>query len=319
MVCSCDYKNETDNMVIEDMNINKNINIVAEKNSHDITQIKKFLLKATEEKHKLIKAIYNELSEDNSIIGKTEEGLTIMKSDIDYARISAMTPYYSKKMIVDEMRKYGIIVDNNNIGIIVGADGEMINEIKDKSRVDIISESNNEVLIEVQLFEESEEEYWISQIVLEVNNDNYKVQDIKELDYISDKEIVSSSNLEKYPVSNAFDFDIDTSWAEAKNQEGVGEWINIKFNNVESIHGIDILNGYSGSEELYYANNRVKKIKIEFYDGYVIEKELEDQIPFILQRIDFERRESDYIKITVLDIYKGNKYNDTCISEIRIF
>ncbi|MCT4597251.1 MAG: hypothetical protein N4A50_05160 [Vallitalea sp.] len=122
-------------MVIEDININENINIVTEKNSHDITQIKKFLLKATEEKHKLIKAIHNQLSKDNSIIGKTEEGLIIMESDIDYARISAITPYYSKKMIVDELRKYDIIVDNNNIEIIVGADGEIINEIKDKSKV----------------------------------------------------------------------------------------------------------------------------------------------------------------------------------------
>ena len=50
-----------------------------------------------------------------------------------------------------------------------------------------------------------------------------------------------------------------------------------------------------------------------------IEKSLEDGI-FDYQIIDFEKViDVKNIIITILEVYPGNKYNDTCISEIKIY
>ncbi|QUH29245.1 hypothetical protein [Vallitalea guaymasensis] len=56
-----------------------------------------------------------------------------------------------------------------------------------------------------------------------------------------------------------------------------------------------------------------------FSHGYSVDKELKNDYPVMMQRVDFERRESDLIKITILEVYNEDKYDDKCIAELRIF
>ena len=62
-------------------------------------------------------------------------------------------------------------------------------------------------------------------------------------------------------------------------------------------------------------NNRVKKLKIIFSDERYQIADLKDVNNF--QRILIDRDSpTKFIKLEILEVYKGSKFNDTCISEI---
>jgi Tol biopolymer transport system component len=137
------------------------------------------------------------------------------------------------------------------------------------------------------------------------------------------------NNAYEYDAGLAMDGDDGTAWVEGANGNGFGEWLKLSFTEIQdnwdskeidrAITGISMINGYSKSSDVYYQNNRIKKIKIEFSDGSSIIRELKDGV-LGLQKIDFTKTIiTKYVKITVLETYKGKKFNDTCISEIRVF
>ncbi len=72
---------------------------------------------------------------------------------------------------------------------------------------------------------------------------------------------------------------------------------------------------------IYYANSRPKDITISFSDGTSVAKTLEDvfdKANYIYQDVDFGGiKMTDYIKITIDSIYRGTKWNDCCITEIK--
>ena len=68
---------------------------------------------------------------------------------------------------------------------------------------------------------------------------------------------------------------------------------------------------------LYAENSRPKDILIELGDGTLIQHTLDDgmgwqSIPLL------EPFSTSYVKITILSVYRGSKYTDTCISEISL-
>ncbi|HQQ22856.1 MAG TPA: hypothetical protein PLH15_03345 [Spirochaetota bacterium] len=119
------------------------------------------------------------------------------------------------------------------------------------------------------------------------------------------------------------------------------------------INKIGIINGYSKDKDTFKSNNRVKKIRItynyrlgedeiegrnsnpkekvlgslgisEFNDQELRYKEkilgeylLKDKMEMQYIQLD-EPLLASYIKITILDVYKGEKFNDTCISEVKV-
>lgn len=122
-----------------------------------------------------------------------------------------------------------------------------------------------------------------------------------------------------YKPQNVLDSELKTSWVEGVDGSGIGEWIQLETDNEQGVSGFNIINGYASSKEFYYKNNRVKKIRIELSDGTLIEKSLEDNV-IELQTVDFGRKVlCNSIKITILDTYNGEKYDDTCIAEIKLF
>ena len=128
---------------------------------------------------------------------------------------------------------------------------------------------------------------------------------------------------------------------------GIGEWI--KFSNtyikkngekskaVESLSGIALITGNIESKKSYYSNNRPKKIKIEFSNGKSKIIHLKDTYfdyssPDAEQAFGgdgfmpdyqvffFDNRKVDttFVKITILDIYKGRTTNNTYIWNIKV-
>jgi hypothetical protein len=109
-------------------------------------------------------------------------------------------------------------------------------------------------------------------------------------------------------------------WVEGVPGDGIGEWIELSIkNNGIPMSSLYIVNGFVSfnNPSLFEKNSRVSKIKIESHDGLLNEVYILKDIPDIQEiRLPFPIKTSIKLKITILDIYKGNKWEDTCVSMI---
>lgn len=121
-----------------------------------------------------------------------------------------------------------------------------------------------------------------------------------------------------YTIQNAFDGNPATAYVEDTDDDLLFISVyNKKFKNVTCM---SLINGYSGNEDLYFKNNRVKKIgdyyissegsKRVYSDKYA---NIED-IPNKKQIVKFD----DSI-FAVTELYNGTKYSDTCLSELDFY
>lgn len=120
-----------------------------------------------------------------------------------------------------------------------------------------------------------------------------------------------------YSPSNVLDNNLDTAWVEGNDDYGINEWIELKNQNEEKIQKILLRNGFQESDESYNNNSRIKKLKITFSDNSSIIKDIADSNDEILIDLDKIVTTSS-IKFTILDVYPGSKYKDTCITEIKV-
>jgi len=140
------------------------------------------------------------------------------------------------------------------------------------------------------------------------------------------KPLIDEKDTFKYTIQNAFDKNPATSYVEDtdddlmyisfglsyKNSKGKPEMVNNK--------KIAIINGYAKNYDLYKNSNRVKEINGDIYsNGELLFKHKEtlflDDFKFDYQVFDWEPRES----FSVQNIYKGSKFNDTCIAEVDFY
>ena len=101
-------------------------------------------------------------------------------------------------------------------------------------------------------------------------------------------------------------------WVEGVKGYGINETISIEFNN--PVYGFSILNGYADVQnmKLFKENGRVKKLKVEDLTNKLeYTMNFEDKVYFNYLELS---KPSKSIKLTILDVYKGTKYQDTCIS-----
>jgi len=128
----------------------------------------------------------------------------------------------------------------------------------------------------------------------------------------------SSSLFDKngtYLPENLLDNNPATCWVEAGEGDGCGEEIILTLNKNTSIKSIAIRNGY-GKPEFWQANNRVKEIEVASENSSFIAtlKDLPDE-QTITPPSDFK---CTRILFRIKSVYKGSKFNDTALSEIKI-
>ena len=143
--------------------------------------------------------------------------------------------------------------------------------------------------------------------------------------YKDEYSVNSSSYLvEKTTKYDGQNFYVDNSlllpWVENKNDEGIGEWIEFEIKESTDIDAFLISNGYVNFEKpyLFQANNRVKKIRIQSQDNDIdFTVILKDTSQF--QEVKLPKTLSSgkkIIRFIIEEVYKGNKWNDTCINRI---
>lgn len=154
------------------------------------------------------------------------------------------------------------------------------------------------------------------------------------------KNISVSSQLKgNYSKENLLDGNFATAWVEGKADNGVNEQIVIDLDDYK-LAAIGIVAGYAKNGQVYWANNRVKKVRIEREvvnggDPTKTSVETEEKLLKDLSVLETPDKNNffkvlnlvgDYggyvevrkVTITILDTYNGTKYNDTCISEILL-
>ncbi len=166
-----------------------------------------------------------------------------------------------------------------------------------------------------------------------------------------------SENKRKYLASNAIDNNLLTAWCEGVKGSGIGETFEVKFSPTAGV-GISVFSGIGVSKKLYNDNNKIKeyeaiitfkngrqeKIKGKFDDdlcGFGDERECYDiienekKVDSCIKRLksqcyynNYNQSGQIYLKkpqcitkfqLKIISVYKGNKYDDTCISELNIF
>ena len=137
---------------------------------------------------------------------------------------------------------------------------------------------------------------------------------------IDDIELSSSLSLEnnESSVKALLDNRLDTMWIEGAPGNGIGEYLNIVFDEAHAMNGVEIYHGNRVRPDIYEKYNRIKKVRLIFSDGTTKEYELQDSF-FESSKIEFvEPVTTTMVKIEILDVYQGTTYKDTCISEILI-
>jgi hypothetical protein len=133
---------------------------------------------------------------------------------------------------------------------------------------------------------------------------------------------VSSQLIEKNRPSDAYqaghliDGKDATCWAEGADGPGIGEWFQFGFDTPKSLKAFKIIAGYTKTDAIYRANNRVKQVKVVFSDGATQVVDLADT--YGPQRVLIDRdKPTRSVRFIIMDVYKGARYQDTCVSEIE--
>ncbi len=126
------------------------------------------------------------------------------------------------------------------------------------------------------------------------------------------------NNPGRYSPNKLFDSDPLTSWVAAGNSSGIGAELNIRFSKSISIDTIEVMPGYF--DAIYWEkNNRIRYIKF-WIDGAEYGIPFEDVMEAQRFSIDYDRPITlDRISFIIDSIYKGSKWNDTCIAEIAFY
>lgn len=116
----------------------------------------------------------------------------------------------------------------------------------------------------------------------------------------------------------AIDNDWATCWAEGADGFGIGEWIKVFWLTKEVPAYIALVPGWAKTKARWENNPRVKEVEIVLSNGYRKSGKFEDlrQLQFV--KLDYDRP-AEWAQIFIRAVYEGKKFQDTSISEIKVF
>jgi hypothetical protein len=148
---------------------------------------------------------------------------------------------------------------------------------------------------------------------------------------------------DRYTVDKAFDGNLDTAWVEGVDGPGKGEVISFLL--PHNVRGIEIFGGF-GEQRYYLPNNRVKKailrllllrldaterayiywteeldrLELDFDDTPRFQTFLlnTEAIPAAVEYGYPQKKDMLFAVLEITEVYPGTRWDDTCISEIKI-
>jgi hypothetical protein len=142
---------------------------------------------------------------------------------------------------------------------------------------------------------------------------------------LSTTSTLKSQGKNTYGSENMDDGERQTAWVEGVNGYGIGEKVIIEFEGSEKSNripfdGFSITNGYAKNLEAWKANSRVKSFILSYNGTPIYLIELADSIFPQYVSFDSEIKVSpgDIVTLEIKDIFKGDKYSDTAISDLSL-
>ena len=121
----------------------------------------------------------------------------------------------------------------------------------------------------------------------------------------------------KHGPENVFDGDLTKAWCEDASGYGMGQSLTVYLKQKSVVSGMRIWAGYHKSTSLYHKNSRPALLLLEFSDGEIYQWALSDAMEE--QELSLPGIQTEYVKITILDVYSGTKYEDTLITELELY
>jgi hypothetical protein len=116
-------------------------------------------------------------------------------------------------------------------------------------------------------------------------------------------------------------------WCEGVSGPGIGEWVEFKFTKPVRISSIYLRNGFYHDDNLWKAKNRVKKLTISLDSSRKFFGRLTDTYDLANYQSPKDRpntiknphrfTEFKTLRLTINQVYKGEKSDDTCLSDIN--
>lgn len=121
-----------------------------------------------------------------------------------------------------------------------------------------------------------------------------------------------------HSVDRMIDSDFSTAWVEGVDGYGYGESVYFEFYEPSVMYGFDIWAGYQKSDASYWDNSRPAAISLYFSDGTYLYYWLDDY--YGGQTIYFDSPVyAEWVELVIEDVYIGNVYENTAISDIWFF
>lgn len=129
-----------------------------------------------------------------------------------------------------------------------------------------------------------------------------------------------------YSPRNAYDLNYQTAWVEGVEGDGIGESLKYEFPSYHPrITSIIVVNGYVKSEKAWRENSRVKQLKL-YINGKPTAllnlKDSRNEQIFEVEpighsdRANLKDKSNWTLTFEITEVYKGEKYEDTVITEI---
>jgi hypothetical protein len=123
----------------------------------------------------------------------------------------------------------------------------------------------------------------------------------------------------RYAASKAADGDVNTAWGAARGQF-VDQWLEIRFSRPVTVTRIEVKTGFCKffrGQDLFKANRRLKRVKIDI-GSWSTAHRFADSSQW--QNVSAgSNAEGRSLRLTVLEIYEGNRWEDLHVSEIRVW
>jgi hypothetical protein len=117
-----------------------------------------------------------------------------------------------------------------------------------------------------------------------------------------------------YEANNLSILRLNNPWVEGISGSGIGQYVEMEWEN--PVAALLLINGFVSYDkpELYENNNRTKRIRIytETEKGWA-EFDMEDSANPQIVKL---KKSAKKIKLEIADIYRGSKWDDTCISMV---
>ena len=126
----------------------------------------------------------------------------------------------------------------------------------------------------------------------------------------------------QYQSWMATDGALGTAWAEGVAGSGVGEWIELRFPRTVEVHAIGIDVGYDKNADVFFKNNRIKRVTLVFSSGERIDLGFADKQGMqtvVLARAPGPSIQTTFVRVVIAEVFPGWKYNDTCLAEIEVW